>query len=162
MSLIIIGLSIAAALVTWELNVKYCFGGVRASSLVSLIAGLIVYFLKLDPVYGLAVMGASFAAMSTEYVIPKRFWIIITGFIFSIVFSNLPNNLFAGFGGKLGTTACMSVVMTLGVIKLFGGCKKYSQLLQCRIKNKKKKVLSFLHFQYRIALSGNSSRVRFY
>lgn len=101
MNLIIIGISIIAALITWELNVKYCLGGVRASSLVSLIAGLIIYFLKLEPVYGLAVMGASFTAMSTEYVIPKRFWIIITGFIFSMVFSNLPSHIFTGFGGKL-------------------------------------------------------------
>ncbi|MDP2907859.1 MAG: hypothetical protein Q8O03_08020 [Nanoarchaeota archaeon] len=139
MNLIIIGLSIIAALITWELNVKYCLGGVRASSLVSLIAGLIVYFLKLEPIYGVAVMGASFAAMSTEYVIPKRFWMLVCGFIYSIVFINLPSNLFTGFGGKLGTTACMSVVMTLGVIRLFGGCKRYSKLLQCKIKNKKKK-----------------------
>jgi len=125
MNLIIISLSIIAALVTWELNVKYCFGGVRASSLVSLIAGLIVYFLKLEPVYGLAVMGASFAAMSTEYVIPKRFWIIITGFIFSLVFLNLPSNIFAGLGGKLGTTACISVVMTLGVIRVITNIKNF-------------------------------------
>ncbi len=139
MNLIIIGLSIIAALVTWELNVKYCLGGVRASSLVSLVSGLIIYLLKLEPFYGVAIMGASFAAMSTEYVIPKRFWMLVCGFIYSLVFINLPSDLFAGFGGKLGTTACLSVVMTLGVIKLFGGCKKYSQLLQCKIKNKKKK-----------------------
>ncbi len=139
MNLIIIGLSIAAALITWELNVKYCLGGVRASSLVSLITGLIIYFLKLEPVYGVAIMGASFAAMSSEYVIPKRFWMLICGLIYSLVFINLPSDLFAGFGGKLGTTACLSVVMTLGVLKTFGGCKKYSQLLQCKVKSKKKR-----------------------
>lgn len=139
MNWVIIAISIIASLITWELNVKYCLGGVRASSLVSLIAGLTAYFLKLEPVYGLTVMGASFAAMSTEYVIPKRFWIAVCGLIFSLVFSNLPSTLFTGFGGKLGTTACASVVMTLGIIRLSGGCKRYSQLLQCKIKNKKKK-----------------------
>lgn len=134
MNLIIIGLSIIAALVTWELNVKHCLGGVRASSLVSLITGLIVYFSKVDAVYGVAVMGASFAAMSTEYVIPKRFWIIICGFVFSLIFSNIPDNIFAGFGGKLGTTACIAVVMTLGVIRVTNNSKNF---LKRSKKNKK-------------------------
>lgn len=134
MNYIIIGLSVIAALITWELNVKYCFGGVRASSLVSLIAGLIVYFSRLDSVYGLAIMGASFAAMSTEYVIPKRFWIVITGFVFSLIFSNLPNDLFAGFGGKLGATACISVVMTLGIMRVITNMKSFVR----KIKKSKK------------------------
>lgn len=125
MNWIIIGLSITAALITWELNVKYCLGGVRASSLISLIAGLIVYFSKLDSTYGLAVMGASFAAMSTEYVIPKRFWMIVCGFVFSLIFLNLPNQIFAGFGGRLGTTACISVVMTLGIIRIVNNMKNF-------------------------------------
>jgi hypothetical protein len=134
MNWIIVGISVIAAIVTWELNVKYCLGGVRASSLVSLITGLIVYFSKLDAVYGLAVMGASFAAMSTEYVIPKRFWMIICGFVFSLIFLNLPSSIFAGFGGRLGTTACMSVVMTLGLIRVITNVKSFLKKIK---KNKK-------------------------
>lgn len=125
MNWIIILISVVSAVVTWEFNVKYCIGGVRASSLVSLIAGLIVYFSKFEPVYGLAVMGASFTAMSTEYVIPKRFWMIICGLVFSLIFSNLPDNIFAGFGGKLGTTACIAVVMTLGIMRVVSNTKSF-------------------------------------
>jgi len=134
MNWIILGLSVIAALATWELNVKYCFGGVRASSIVSLISGLIVYFSKLDPDYGVAVMGASFAAMSTEYVIPKRFWMTICGIVFALIFLNLPDNIFPGFGGKLGTTACISVVMTLGFMRMITNVKNFIKKVK---KNKK-------------------------
>jgi len=129
--LIIFLISIAGAIITWELNVKYKFGGVKASSVVSLIAGLIIYFQKIDPIYGVAIMGASFAAMSSDKVIPTRVWMFICSLVFSIIFINLSNNFFAGFGGKLGTTACMSVVFTLGLMKITGRYKKYSKLLHC-------------------------------
>lgn len=121
-------LSIVAALATYELSLKYKFGAVRASSLVSLIAGLILYFLKLNPIYGVAIMGASFAAMSTDKVVPTRFWMFICSLVFAAVFLGLNNNLFAGFGGKLGTTACISVVMTLGVMKIAGRCKELQKV----------------------------------
>lgn len=124
-------LSVAAALITWELNNKYKLGPVRASSIVSLIFGLIIYFLKINSVYGVAIMGASFAGMSTDKVIPNKILMAVCGIIFSLVFYNLSGEVFAGFGGKLGTTACISVVMTLGVVKMIGGCRRYHKLLQC-------------------------------
>ncbi|MDP2908206.1 MAG: hypothetical protein Q8N77_00190 [Nanoarchaeota archaeon] len=129
--LAILLLSVAAALITYDLNNKHKLGPVRASSLVSLIFGLIVYFLKINPIYGAAVMGASFAAMSTDKVIPNKVLMTICGIIFSLVFFNLSSESFAGFGGRLGTTACISVIMTLGMIKMIGGCRKYHRMLQC-------------------------------
>lgn len=115
---LIILLSIATVLATRELSLKCKLGPVRASSLLSLVAGMIIYFLRFDPVYSATIIGASFAAMSTDKVIPTRFWMAVSGFIFALIFLNLSPDFFTGFGGKLGTIACLSVVMTLGVRKI--------------------------------------------
>lgn len=111
-------LSIATVLATRELSLKCKLGPVRASSLLSLTAGMIIYFLRFDPVYSATIIGASFAAMSTDNVIPTRFWMAVSGLIFAMIFLNLSPDFFTGFGGKLGTTACLSVIMTLGVMKI--------------------------------------------
>ncbi|MBM3200340.1 hypothetical protein FJZ53_05360 [Candidatus Woesearchaeota archaeon] len=134
---VIAALSLASALLTWELNVKRGWGGVKASSLVSLISGLIVYFLRINPDYGAAVMGASFAAMSTDKVIPNRRWVSICGLVFAALFLGISSQAFGGFGGRLGTTSCMSVVMTLGLLRVFGSHKKYPHLLHHKAPEKK-------------------------
>ena len=60
-------------------------------------------------------MGASFVGMVSEKVI-NNYWILASaGIIFSILYLNT-GSYFEGFGGALGTTASISVIVTMGII----------------------------------------------
>jgi hypothetical protein len=121
----ILATSVVAALLTQELSIPRRFGAVRASAIVSLIFSLVIYIfpgnntvLVMPPV----AMGASFVAMSSRKVIPNRKWMIIAGLIFSFVFL-LTSPSLEGYGGVLGTGACVSVIMAVGL-------KEYSKFLR--------------------------------
>ena len=111
-------LSITSALATRELNVHYKLGAVRASALVSLSVGLLVYFLGENTLYAGVAMGASFAAMSNEKVMPSRLWMVVCSMIFGLLFVGISHSFFIGLGGRLGAVAAISVVMTLGIMKV--------------------------------------------
>lgn len=125
--LIIFLLSIIAALVTQHISIDWKQGPVIASASVSLVFGVTFFFLPAE-MFGynielivksapVAVMGASFAAMSSGEMIPTKKLMVIAGAVFSLVFL-FASPLFQGLGGGLGTTACVSVIMTLGMVKI--------------------------------------------
>lgn len=117
----ILTISIVAALATQYLNIKREWGSVKASSFVSLIGGITYYFLSahinIMEATPVIIMGASFVAMSSEKIIPNKKWMFVAGIIFSFVFLST-NSLFQGIGGGLGTTACVTVFITLGLLKI--------------------------------------------
>ncbi len=123
----IIAASIAAAVITYELNVKRKLGSVIASAAVGLFFGAVYAALgsagfvekDLAETIPLAAMGASFAGMSSKEVMPGHGWIALSGAVFSFIFL-FSSPVFSGIGGGLGISACISVVITRGAILFFG------------------------------------------
>jgi hypothetical protein len=117
-----------AALLTQELSIWRRFGSVRASAIVSLMFSLVLYIkpphdmLLIMPAVA---MGASFVAMSSRNVIPNRKWMAIAAVIFSIVFI-LTSPSLDGYGGVLGTGACVSVLTSIGLKRYLVFVKKKS------------------------------------
>lgn len=117
--------SVAAAVLTRELSINRGFGPVAASASVSLFFGIVYYTLEyieivdaqLAETIPLAAMGASFAGMSSKKAVPSHAWVAISGAIFSFVFL-FSSPVFAGLGGWLGITACVSVVAARGIMAL--------------------------------------------
>jgi len=68
-------------------------------------------------------MGASFIGMSTKDVLSSIGLAGLAGAFFSIILFNI-SPLFKGFGGGLGTVACISVLMVTSVAKLINRLKK--------------------------------------
>jgi hypothetical protein len=120
--IVILFTGVVAAVVTQELSIWRRFGAVRASAIVSLFFSLVVYALP-NYDYVLVIpavaMGASFVAMSTRGVVPTRRWMTVTGLIFGLVFL-FTNPQLEGYGGVLGTGACVSVLMSIGLRRLSG------------------------------------------
>lgn len=96
-------------------------GLVRASALLSLIVGLTCYFgkelmgeelAKLIPIY---FIGGSFVGMTAPNIISSHRIIALSGFLFAFVFM-FSSKWFTGFGGGLGTSACVSVVVSYGAM----------------------------------------------
>lgn len=109
-----------ASLSTYIVSTRYKQGAVRASALLSLVVGIIFlifpnltneYLQKAIPV---VFIGASFAGMTAPTVISNKMFITVSGFLFSIIYLNA-SKFFTGYGGGLGTTACISVFVSFGI-----------------------------------------------
>ncbi|MEA3430146.1 MAG: hypothetical protein U9R08_02645 [Nanoarchaeota archaeon] len=116
----LIVVSIMGAVLTYDYSVRVKKGPVLASALLSLIVGLVFYFCpqlttpELAKSIPVAFIGASFAGMASSKTIPAKY-MVFAGFVFGLIFVNT-SKFFAGFGGGLGTTACLSCAMTLGLM----------------------------------------------
>ncbi|MDN3593516.1 hypothetical protein [Zunongwangia endophytica] len=126
---------IFGSLLTWFINNHKAKGAVRASALPSLIVGLFFYLFPnvvsdyLTKHIPLVFIGASFVGMVSINIISKWFYVAISGLIFSIIYLNT-GKFFNGFGGALGTTACISVLVAIGLAKIIEhrGIKKKTSL----------------------------------
>jgi len=109
-----------SSILTYVLHVKLKQGAVRASSLVGILAGLFVLvFPELLPEYiteslALVVFGASFVGMVSSDVLSNYLLIGVSGGLFAIIFINA-SSYFEGFGGGLGTGACIALLVTLSI-----------------------------------------------
>ena len=118
--LIIIITGMLSASLTYLVNNKYNQGAVRASAGLSLIVGLFFYFFPdLLSVYltkniPLVFIGATFIGMVSSKVLQHIILIAIAGFVFSIIYLNT-SHFFKGYGGALGTTAAISVLVSLSL-----------------------------------------------
>ena len=109
-----------SAIVTYLLQFKYKQSAVRSSSLVGVFSGLFVLLFPnvlssyLSQNLPLVCFGASFIGMVSSNLV-KSYWIIgVSGAIFTLLFLNT-SKFFTGFGGGLGSAACIALLVTLAI-----------------------------------------------
>ncbi|MDN3666579.1 hypothetical protein ACFFU1_13750 [Algibacter miyuki] len=107
-----------SAVLTFFLHVDLKQGPVRASSLVGVLVGVFVlvcpdllspYLTKNLP---LVCFGASFIGMVSSKVLSNYLLIGFSGIVFTIIFFNT-SSFFNGFGGGLGSAACIALLVSL-------------------------------------------------
>lgn len=100
----------AAAVLTYVLHVEVGLGPVVASAFVGLLAGLAL------PEVDAAAYCGSFVGMASTQVFPGAEYVAVAGAVSGVAYV-ASTDVFAGFGGKLGTLAlfgCASVVALTG------------------------------------------------
>lgn len=111
---------IISAILTYVVNNKYRQGAVRASAGLSLLVGLFFYFFPelfspyLTKNIPIVFIGATFIGMVSSKILPSYLLVGFSGFIFSIIYLN-SSPFFKGYGGALGTTAAISVLVSLSL-----------------------------------------------
>lgn len=122
--------SIVGATATFFVNVQLKQGAVRASALLSLIVALFFHLFPevlsttLTTQIPVVFIGASFIGMVSNKVL-NNYWLIgISGIIFTIIFLNT-SKFFNGYGGALGTSACISL-LTVMSLPVFFSRQKFS------------------------------------
>lgn len=110
-TLYIIICSIAGSTLTWLINHKIGYGAIVANGLIGVIAAT---FLPND--LASITYTSSFVGMSSLAVIPSVWAATIGGFIISIVLI-ASAEIYAGIGGKGGTTAALSTIITKTIIR---------------------------------------------
>ncbi len=111
---------IISALLTYVVNNKYEQGAVRASAGLSLLVGLFFYFFPdiftpyLTKNIPIVFIGATFIGMVSSKILSSYLLVGFSGFIFSIIYLNA-SPFFKGYGGALGTTAAISVLVSLSL-----------------------------------------------
>lgn len=124
MNIVIILLSsLAGACISFGLSHYRAWPKVLASALPSLIVYIAIRIIgtQLPPETAQAVpaafMGASFCGMSAPPVLASMRSAAVSGLFFALIFLS-PVLLFKGYGGALGTMACISVLATSGLRRL--------------------------------------------
>lgn len=111
---------IISAILTYVVNNKYRQGAVRASASLSLWVGLFFYSFPdifnpyLTKNIPIVFIGATFIGMVSSKILPSYLLVGFSGFIFSIIYLNA-SPFFKGYGGALGTTAAISVLVSLSL-----------------------------------------------
>lgn len=102
----------SAATLTYFLNHNLGLGAIVANGLVGLAAAM---FLPAS-LAGVAYT-ASFVGMSSTAILPSALWAFIGGAVLSVVVLST-TEVYAGIGGKGGTTAALSTLITKAFIGL--------------------------------------------
>ncbi|GAB6085279.1 hypothetical protein [Alkaliphilus crotonatoxidans] len=110
----ILGCSLVAVIITWFLNHEMGYGAVVASGLVGVLAAILLPGNLAGITYA-----ASFVGMSSTKVIPSLTGAALAGIIVGIVLS-LTTEIYAGIGGKGGTSAALSTLITRAIMNLLG------------------------------------------
>ncbi|MFD1094824.1 hypothetical protein [Salegentibacter chungangensis] len=119
-TVILIITGIVSAIATYVVNNRLKQGAVRASSLLSLMVGLFFYFVPdllstyLTRNIPLVFIGASFIGMVSSKILSSYLLLGLSGIIFSVLFVN-SSEYFDGYGGGLGTTAAISLLVSLSM-----------------------------------------------
>ena len=109
-----------SSIVTFLLQVKFKQGPVRSSSLVGVLVGVFVLmFPNLLSTYltenlPLVCFGASFIGMVSSKIMSDYLLIGFSGVVFTHIYFNT-SNYFNGFGGGLGSAACIALLVTLSI-----------------------------------------------
>jgi len=133
---------IISALLTYLVNNKYDQGAVRASAGLSFIVGLFFYFFPeifspyLTKNIPIVFIGATFIGMVSSKILSSYLLVGFSGFIFSIIYLNA-SPFFKGYGGALGTTAAISVLVSLS-LAVVSKSKKMKRIKNYRPSRKKK------------------------
>ncbi len=118
--LILIAVGGIGALSTFVVSHDLKQGAVRASAGLSLLVGLVFYLfphLAPDPLsieIPLVFFGASFVGMTGSHLVPQKLLILLGGIVFSGIYL-ASESIFSGYGGKLGTAACISSLILVGI-----------------------------------------------
>lgn len=114
--LIWIASGVLAAVSTYWLHTRFHLNPVLASSVVTLLIALAVVpfgdstgWLKPIPYAGI---GGSFIGMSTKKNVKGFESVLLAAIIFGVIFTS-SSSFFEGFGGALGTSACISVLTAI-------------------------------------------------
>ena len=135
-----------SSIITFLLQIKYQQGPVRSSALVGVFVSVFVLlFPNLLSVYltenlPLICFGASFIGMVSSKIMSDYLLIGISGIVFTIIYFNT-SSYFNGFGGGLGSAACIALLVTLS-IPVFKKKRKLSNgflLLRRQMRSRMKK-----------------------
>ena len=135
---------ILGASLTYYLNIKLKQGPVRSSALLALlVSGFFFLFPDFFSNYyskniPLVFIGASFIGMVSAHQINNYVGISIAGIIFSLIFMKT-SKFFDGYGGALGTSACISLLVVLSIPYFKSKRKMTLGFLQLRRQIYKKK-----------------------
>lgn len=135
---------VVGVLSTFYVNTHLKQGAVRASALLSFVVAIFFHWFPymlnqtLTTNIPVVFIGASFIGMVSNKVVNNYITLVVAGVIFSIIFLNT-SNFFTGYGGALGTSACISLLTAMS-LPLFLSRKKISNgiLLLRRFLIKKK------------------------
>lgn len=105
--------SIIGAVTTYYLNHAMGYGAVIANGVVGIVGAVL-----LSAPLAVAVFVASFVGMSGAAVIPTIVWAGVGGCVCGFILAFTPE-IYAGIGGKGGTTAALSVQITRAIVNLF-------------------------------------------
>jgi len=138
--------SILGACTTYYLSISKQQGPVRASAILSLIvAGFFYIYPQLLSEYltqniPLIFIGGSFIGMVSSAQMSSYIGLSIAGLLFAVIYLNT-SQFFAGYGGALGTSACISLLVVLSIPHFKSKRRLTVGLLQLRrfvLKNKKR------------------------
>ena len=110
--------SVSATLLTYEINIRFKQGPVRASALIALFVGGFFYFFpnllpefytKNIPLY---LIGGTFIGMVSSAINISYVSLILSPILFAVLL-HYTSKVFNGFGGALGTTACIALMCTM-------------------------------------------------
>ena len=146
-TLIIIFTGIFASQLTYYFNNKLKLGAVLSSSLLTLIVSGFFFFNpnllnpELTKNIPLVFIGGSFIGMVSCNQLSTFIGVSLSGLIYSIIYVNT-SHFFDGFGGALGTSACISLLVVMS-IPYFRSNRKmtlgFFQLRKMIFKDKKRK-----------------------
>lgn len=105
--------SFVGVIITWFINHKMGYGAIVANGLVGVMAAI---FLPRD-LAGITYT-SSFVGMSSLEVIPSMTAAILASLIVGIILLTT-REIYAGIGGKGGTTAALSTIITKTIIRIF-------------------------------------------
>jgi len=108
---------VAGAVVSYWLNVSMKLGAVVGAALVGLLAGVLI------PAYAVPIYCGAFAGMAAPKVLGNT-ELMLAGVVAGLVYV-LAQDVFNGFGGKLGTIACTGCILSA---KFYGKALLSSQV----------------------------------
>lgn len=112
-SYIVLFSTFTSVIITWVLNHKVGLGPIVANGIV----GVLAVFLLPKKLSGM-VFTSSFVGMSSLAIIPNIAGAGLGGIVVGLVIL-VTGEVFAGIGGKGGTTAALSTIITKNILNLF-------------------------------------------
>ncbi len=121
--------SIFGAISTFFVSQKFDISSVFTSAFLSFLVAIACHFLSgtlsesLEKNIPIVFIGASFVGMTSPKIISQMRWIALAGLFFGFIYMNA-SHYFSSHGGGLGTTAALSVIVSLGLIDMFHALHK--------------------------------------
>lgn len=106
--------ALIGAVLTWIINHKFGYGAIVANGLVGVIAAVILPKDLAGIMYT-----SSFVGMSSKAVVPSMLVATLGGVIVGLVLL-ATTEIYAGIGGKGGTTAALATIITRTITSIFG------------------------------------------